>query len=147
MSGAVDSLARVRREAVLWTSIALYVASLFLPAMYFERESPLTGMSVLAQGWWGLLMLNPSWLANPLYVIAVVMFARRRYTCAAPFAGTAVACALCSLLTTKWYFNEADATPIRSLGIAFYMWAIAPMVLLLGSLRMRRDVVAAQPGD
>lgn len=147
MSGAVDSLPCVRRESVLAASMALYVASLLLPAMYFEREAPLTGMSLLAQGWWGLLMLNPAWLANPLYVVAVVQFARRRYARAALCAAAAVACALCSLLTTKWYFNEADATPIRSLGIAFYTWAIAQIALLLGSMRLRRDAPAALPGD
>ncbi len=147
MRGAVDSLPRVPREVVLWASIALYVASLLLPAMHFERESPLTGMSLLAQGWLGLLMLNPSWLANPLYIVAVVQFVHRRYARATLFAGAAVACALCSLLTTKWYFNEADATPIRNPGIAFYMWAIAQIALLLGSMRLRRDAPAALLGD
>ncbi|HDR9074521.1 hypothetical protein VI03_13880 [Burkholderia vietnamiensis] len=147
MSSVADSLPRVRKQTVLGASMALYVASLLLPAMYFDRESPLTGMTLLAEGWWGMLMLNPSWFANPLYVVAVVQFARRRYARAALSAGAAVVCALCSLLTTEWYFNEADATPIRSLGIAFYMWAIAQIVLLLGSLRLCRDAAAIPHGD
>ncbi|MBU9679139.1 hypothetical protein KTF37_20020 [Burkholderia multivorans] len=147
MTRALESLPRVRRGTVLGVSVGLYVVSLLLPAMYFEKEAPLIGMSVLAQGWWGVLMLNPSWLANPLYVIAAVQFGRARYGRASVFSGAAVVCALCSLFTTKWYFNEADATPITGFGIAFYVWLISQVALLLGGLRLRQDAATAPPGN
>ncbi|MBY4867302.1 hypothetical protein DIE14_12785 [Burkholderia sp. Bp9017] len=147
MMSAFDSAPRVRREAVLGVSGALYIFSLMLPAMYFEKEAPLSGMSVLVQGWWGLLMLNPAWLANPLYLVAIVQLARNRYARASLFSAAALACALCSLLTSKWYFNEAGATPISSFGIAFYAWFIAQLTLLLGSVRLRRETTAALPGE
>ncbi|KVK78138.1 hypothetical protein WJ47_17085 [Burkholderia ubonensis] len=143
MMSALDSMPCVRRETVLGASVALYVISLLMPVMYFEKDASLTGMSVLAQGWWGLLMLNPSWLANPLYTIAAVQFARSRYRRASIFSGAAVACAICSFFTTKWYFNEADATPIASFGIAFYTWLVAQIVLLFGSLRLRQEAAGA----
>lgn len=143
---AFDSAPRVRREAVLGVSGVLYILSLVLPAMYFEKEAPLSGMSVLVQGWWGLLMLNPAWLANPLYVVAIVQLARNRYARASLFSAAALACALCSLLTTKWYFNEADATPISGYGVAFYAWLVAHIVLLAGSLRLRRESTVALQG-
>ncbi|MGS0894275.1 hypothetical protein ACVBGC_17360 [Burkholderia stagnalis] len=146
MMSVFDSWPRVRRETVLGVSGVLYALSLTMPAMYFEKEAPLTGMSVLMQGWWGLFMLNPAWLANPLYVVAVVQLARSRYARAGQFSGAAIACALCSLLTTKWYFNEADATPITRFGVAFYIWLVAQLVLLWGSLRLRRDIADATPG-
>ncbi|MXN79752.1 hypothetical protein GR157_34145 [Burkholderia sp. 4701] len=144
MMSALDSMPRVRRATVLGASVALYAISLLMPAMYFEKEASLTGMSVLAQGWLGLLMLNPSWLANPLYTIAAVQFARSRYSRASIFSGAAVACALCSLFTTKWYFNEANATPIASFGIAFYTWLVAQIVLLFGCLRLRREAAGTR---
>jgi len=146
MMSAFDSAPRVRREAVLGVSGVLYILSLVLPAMYFEKEAPLSGMSVLVQGWWGLLMLNPAWLANPLYVVAIVQLARNRYARASLFSAAALACALCSLLTTKWYFNEADATPISGYGVAFYAWLVAHIVLLAGSLRLRRESTVALQG-
>ncbi|HIH2750744.1 hypothetical protein L3V59_28930 [Burkholderia aenigmatica] len=138
---AFDSLPRVKREVVLGASGALYVLSLMMPAMYFEKEAPLSGMSVLAQGWWGVFMLNPAWLANPLYIASMIQLARRRYARASQFSGAAFVCALCSLFTTEWYFNEAYATPISSLGMAFYVWLVAQLVLLLGSVRLRRETV------
>ncbi|MFP3335410.1 hypothetical protein SB761_32425, partial [Pseudomonas sp. SIMBA_064] len=84
----------------------------------------------------------PAWLANPLYVVAAVQLVRNRYARASMLSAAALACALCSLFTTKWYFNEADATPISSFGIAFYAWFIAQLVLLLGCLRLRREATA-----
>lgn len=143
---AFDAAPRVRRETVLGVSGALYVLSLTMPAMYFEKEASLGGVSVLVQGWWGVFMLNPAWLANPLFVAAAVQLARNRYARASLFSAVALACALCSLFTTKWYFNEADATPIASFGIAFYVWFIAQLVLLLGSLRLRRESAVALQG-
>ncbi|RQT68356.1 hypothetical protein DF029_23945 [Burkholderia cepacia] len=144
--GASDSLPRVKREVVLGVSGALYVLSLMMPAMYFEKEASLSGMSVLAQGWWGVFMLNPAWLANPLYVASAIQLARRRYARASQFSGAAFVCALCSLFTTKWYFNEAAATPISSFGMAFYVWLVAQLVLLLGSVRLRRETVDVPTG-
>ncbi|MDR3101085.1 MAG: hypothetical protein LBV73_28980 [Paraburkholderia sp.] len=146
MTTNLDSLPYATRGTVLGVSAVLFFAALLMPAMYFEKEAPLQGLSVLAQGWLGLLMLNPSWLANPLYVLAAVQFVRKRYARATLFCGAAIACALCSLLTSQWYFSEAAGTPIASLGIAFYAWLAALVVLLLGSLRLRRQSPETSPG-
>ncbi|UXZ93397.1 hypothetical protein NUJ27_33760 [Burkholderia cenocepacia] len=93
MMNAFDSTPGVRREMVLGVSGALYLLSLTLPAMHFEKEASLSGLSVLAQGWLGLFMLNPAWLANPLYVVAAVQLARSRHTRASQFSAAALACA------------------------------------------------------
>ncbi|WP_353254897.1 hypothetical protein [Burkholderia anthina] len=146
MMNVFDSTPSIRRETVLGVSAALYVLSLAMPAMHFEKEASLSGLSVLAQGWLGLFMLNPAWLANPLYVVAAFQLARSRYTRASQLSAAALACALCSLFTTKWYFNEADATPISGYGVAFYAWLVAHVVLLAGSLRLRRESAVALQG-
>ena len=127
------------RILLVCISLALYIGSLYLPAMYFEKEPPLSGMSVLGQGWFGLLTLNPSWLANPLYVAAVAQFIRRRYVSSRLLCLIAVGCALCSLWTSEWDFNEAFGTPIKHLGAAFYVWVMAQLVLLSGSEYLRRS--------
>lgn len=139
MTARFDSFPRSTRSVVLCASIALYAVSLFLPAMYFEREAPLPGVTLLAQGWFGLADLNPAWLANPFYAIAFVLGLRRRYGYASIFCGASIACALYSPLTPKWYFSEAEGTPITGFGIAFYAWLAAQAVLLIGSLRLRRE--------
>lgn len=56
-----------------------------------------------------------------------------------------MACALGSLFTTQWYFNEAQATPIAGLGSGFYVWLAAQAILLAGSLRLRRDEATSAP--
>ncbi|WP_223217451.1 hypothetical protein [Paraburkholderia phenoliruptrix] len=127
------------RFLTLCISLALYIGSLYLPAMYFEKEPPLYGMSVLGQGWFGLLTLNPSWLANPFYVAAIAQFIRRRYLSSRLLSLAAVGCALCSLWTSEWDFNEAFGTPIKHLGAAFYVWFVALLVLLSGSEYLRRS--------
>lgn len=143
MAHPIEALPSVGRRAVLGASVAGYVLSLPLPAMVFEKDPSLSGLALLGQGWFGLLMLNPAWLANPLYAFAAVQLARRRYGRAAGFGGAALACALCSLFTKHWYFNEATATPIAGLGIGFYVWLLALAALPLGSLRLQRDAAAA----
>ncbi|WP_414439216.1 hypothetical protein [Burkholderia sp. 22PA0106] len=142
MADLIEALPSVGRRAVLGASTAAYVLSLLLPAMYFEKEPSLSGLALLGQGWLGLLTLNPAWLANPLCVWAAVQLARRCYGRAAGFGAAALACALCSLFTKNWYFNEAAATPIAGLGIGFYVWLLALAALLLGSLRLRRSAAA-----
>lgn len=125
MADPIEMLPAVGRRAVLGASVAGYVLSLLLPAMYFKKEPALSGLALLGQGWLGLLTLNPAWLANPLYLFAA-----------------ALACALCSFFTKHWYFSEASATPIAGLGIGFYVWLLALAALLLGSLRLRRSAAA-----
>ncbi|MGG2041306.1 hypothetical protein [Burkholderia gladioli] len=142
MADLIEALPAVGRRTVLGASAVGYVLSLLLPAMYFEKEPALSGLALLGQGWFGLLTLNPSWLANPLYLVAAVQLARRRDSRAAAFGGAALACALCSFFTRNWYFNEANATPIAGLGIGFYVWLLALAALLLGSLRLRRSAAA-----
>jgi hypothetical protein len=43
MTRALESLPRVRRGTVLGVSVGLYVVSLLLPAMYFEKEARSSG--------------------------------------------------------------------------------------------------------
>jgi hypothetical protein len=139
MTTRFDSLPRSTRRVVLCASIVLYAVSLCLPAMYFEKEAPLPGVTLLAQGWFGLADMNPAWLANPFYAVAFVLALRKRYGRAGIFCGVGVACALYSPLTTMWYFSEAEGTPVTGLGIAFYAWLAAQVVLLVGSLCLRRE--------
>nr|WP_230953468.1 hypothetical protein [Burkholderia cepacia] len=138
MMNVFDSTPRIRRETVLGVSGALYLLSLTMPAMHFEKEALLSGRSVLAQGWLGLLMLNPAWLANPLYVAAAVQLARSRYTRA-------------SQLSVRSVHDEVVLQRSRCdadirLRRCVLRVARRIVVLLAGSLRLRRESAVALQG-
>src|SRR5262245_19389830 len=75
-------------EAVM---LALFACSLFLPAFRFEKHAPVKGLELLLLGWWGLLMYNVGWLANPLLGYAVVLTVLERFSRAKIVAGIALA--------------------------------------------------------
>jgi hypothetical protein len=139
MMTASESSMGVKRNSFLCGSVVLYAMSLWMPAMYFEKEAPLHGFSVLAWGWWGLFQLNPAWLANPAYVIALMLFIKREYSGARWVGVSGLVCTLFSYMASQWYFNEAEGTPIKHLGSAFYVWFFAQAVLLAGSVTLRQE--------
>lgn len=123
---------RFSRFAVLGVSAALYAYSLSLPALLFEQHEALPGITVLAWGWWGILVSPPSWVANPVYFYAVfsyVMGARKRAVISAVIA---VLFGLTAFLAEAWWFHEGYGTPIAALGEGFYVWMLSFLYLLLG---------------
>jgi hypothetical protein len=106
-------------EAVV---LAVFACSLFLPAFLFEKHAPVLGHELLLWGWWGLLMYNAGWLANPLFAYTIVSLALGHFTRARIAAVIAFACACNSFAARSYCFDESNATPIKSFGPAFYLW-------------------------
>jgi hypothetical protein len=123
---------------VRWLSLIisglLFVASLFLPALLFQEVDPVTGGNLLAWGWWGLILGNPAWCANPIFLIAVIAFLFRKYIFALIGSGIAFLLGTCSFFASEYYFNEASSTPIVGLGPAFYVWMLSFGVFITASL-------------
>jgi hypothetical protein len=119
---------------VLGISIALYLASLLLPAITFAHHEPLSGLHVLAWGWWGLVSFNLAWFANPAYLLAVIGLLCRRYKTAAIASAGACVLGLSSFLAKQWWFNEGSGTPIAGLGAGFYVWMLGLLVLAFGAV-------------
>jgi hypothetical protein len=127
-------------KVAIAASLALFMASLALPALEFADHEPERGHVLLLWGWWGFLTGDFPWLANPLYLVALIFAGLGRRTISQLFSGSAFAVGLLSLRVSKWYFNEANATPIENLGSAFYFWMASFLVLfVLVSLTRKRD--------
>ncbi|MBD1584732.1 hypothetical protein [Pseudoalteromonas sp. S16_S37] len=123
---------------VLAISAALYLVSLCLPALHFAQQSPLAGYSLLLWGWWGVVTLDLAWFANPLFIIAFVHCYLERYKRAAIYSGVSLVLALSSFTAKQWFFNEGGGTPITGLGIGYYVWIIAIIILLTLSIILER---------
>ncbi len=120
------------RIAVSSAAIVLYVASLGLPALEFKADPAVAGWGTLVAGWVGVVMLQPAWLANPVFFHALILFWRREYYRARNRCVVAILLALTSYFCREWYFNEAYGTPVVGLGAGFYVWVLSFITLALG---------------
>lgn len=125
-------------ELIKWTTIGgsflLFIVSLFLPALLFQDVDPVNGATLLGWGWWGLLLGNPAWCANPVFLIAILILLFKKHGFALIGGSIAFALGLLSFFASEYYFNEANSTPITGLGPAFYVWMLGFAVLIGGSL-------------
>jgi hypothetical protein len=115
--------------------LALYLAACALPAIHLPGEGAgefriptedAIGLKALLFGW-GYLSFNLAWLANPLLLVGLICYGRRRDT-AALILG--VAASLAAL--TTW------SLPGRSFGpplIGYYLWQASCLALTCGSFR------------
>ena len=119
--------------AVLATSIAAYVASLRLPALIFQQHESLYGIEVLLWGWWGVLVLEFAWFANPAYLLAIAgcMGESPKLTKLASTVGLMLG--LTSFHAKEWWFDEGSGTLIIGLGPGFYVWMLSLCILLVGA--------------
>jgi len=112
-------------------SLALFIASLGMPALEFAAHEPVRGHVALLWGWWGFFTRDFPWLANPLYLAALFFAALGKRTISQLFSGSAFGVGMLSLRVRKWFFNEGSGTPIENLGSAFYFWMASFLVLFL----------------
>ena len=122
------------RWLTIVSSIILFIVSLLLPALLFQEVDPVTGDNLLVWGWWGLILGNPAWCANPLFLIALVVFSFKKYVFALIAGVVAFILGACSFFASEYYFNEGSSTPIAGLGLAFYVWMLSFGVFIAGSL-------------
>lgn len=107
----------------LFLSIILFVTSLFLPAAVIpdiERgiHQTIYGFEILYTGWLGFIAFQPAWLANPLYILALMTYGSR---ISHIFATLSLFIALISPLIF-----------VIKLLIGFYVWLGSIIVLLYG---------------
>ena len=117
---------------VVVLSLTFFVASLFMPVLLFERESPVMGTAALCWGWWGALTGDFPWFANPAYFLALISTVVRKFGAAQISVLIAIGLGALSLYVREWYFNEGGGTPVVRLGQAFHCWMASFVVLLIG---------------
>ena len=112
-------------------SLALFIASLWMPALEFVAHAPVSGVVVLCWGWFGVLSGNFPWFANPLYFMALYFAWQGRRPAGLVCSGLALGFGLLSLRVHEWWFNEGWSTPVQSLGPAFDFWMAGFLLLFV----------------
>lgn len=113
--------------------IALWAASLILPALRVGQGAPFHGLDLLFKGWRGLLHGVVAWYANPLLWLALAAGCTRRYRAAAVLSGVALLLALSSAATTAVLAFQFETVPGLSLLAGFYVWLAAYALLFAWS--------------
>jgi hypothetical protein len=147
-----------RRPVVLGSSVVLYIASCFLPALLLHTGSfiygahtdpvwkwdgheSLRGVELLFTGWFGLLLGNFAVLANPLLWLSWVFFALRQHRAAIISVAAALLIAMLTfqLSFRPYYFDEAGAKRgyLESPEAGFVCWLASMALVLFSSLRHR----------
>ena len=117
---------------LLAISGALYLFSLLLPALLFEHHEPLVGGNVLAWGWWGVLLYEFAWFANPAYFVGVLAYLSKNMPLSKLASVVAIFLGLTSFHAKEWWFNEGSGTLILGLGAGYYIWMMSFSVMFAG---------------
>jgi hypothetical protein len=119
------------RLVVSFAAAALYASSLLSNALLEpDGVNHVRGIVVLMTGWVGVLSLNLSWYANPLFFAAMGAQSTGKYKLAAGFAVAALALGLQSLAG----FNGGGFFPSygrQQLELGFYVWLAALFIFAL----------------
>ena len=130
-SEPITGISRLFYWLGLFLSLGLYLYSLTLPALHFGYHEPLYGVSVLAEGWLGVISLEFAWFANPAFWFAVFLYVRRKFVRSLAASGVAIVLCLLALGTKEWWFNEGVPSAVTDLGVGYYVWMTGIAVLLL----------------
>ena len=110
-------------------SIALFLASLVLPAVHFSNDDPVFGYKLLLLGWLGLFEMHFPWLANVLYLSSLENIRAHNFRRALWLSVLCIPIGLLSLRFEKWYLFDTWGAPTTGLGVAFYLWVSSFIVL------------------
>lgn len=113
--------------AVLWA------LSLVLPALTAGGR-PFTGFELLLQGWEGMSRGVYAWLANPLFIVALVCALLARDGLGALFGGIAALLGASSFFVESALDARMSSVPEVELEIGFHLWMLALAALCLRSL-------------
>ena len=118
-------------------SIALFLASLAVPALHLSKEGPVFGFTLLLWGWGGLFQMHFPWVANVLYYSSLENIRAQNYKRALWLCASCIPLGLLSYRVEMWFSNKNDI-PITGLGVGFYLW-IASFIVLSIELWQRQS--------
>jgi hypothetical protein len=132
-----------------WLSAAGFVVCLFQPAYYLGSElKPEYGYTLLAYGPFGLPSGYYAWLANPAYLIGLVMYKTGRFRASLVSSLLGLAVAL-SFLTHQQMWDMVGGNPLKktvvSHGAGYWLWLAAFALLAAGAaVRVMRKRASAK---
>ena len=121
----------------LFLSLLSFVISLFL-STFFTSDGNVIGGWVFILGWMGILVFQFAWYANPLNVLALLIFESQPRL--------AVLLSLLALVIASEAFSfqeiptglftgiHSDKMFIKELGLGFYSWYLSQILFLLALL-------------
>ena len=120
--------------------LALWVVSLILPVFSTCRPGydHVGGWFLLLFGWFGVFVLMPAWLANPLIlgIGGTLAFGRR------PPIWLGVLTA--GLAATAWWWtawqDDAGSAPICRYHAGYWLWLVTAALVLIAPIALRRTV-------
>lgn len=127
MSYARPGALRVAAAACLM----LWSLSLALPAVAVAGGPSLDGFDMLRQGWRALASGVPSWIANPVFVLACVAGMLGRPRTAGALGGAACLFALTTFAAPGLAERSGRGVPEVVWQVGFYCWLFAQVSLLL----------------
>lgn len=134
---------------ILITAVALYLTSMFLPALYtefvynytgdplIEKNAPYYGWKILILGWAGIFDYAVAWYANPAFIATIILYINNQPTCITS-AKIALALAVTSLLYRNIWSEDGTPEHIANYGPAFYLWLSSFILILLAATRKFR---------
>jgi hypothetical protein len=139
--------APIRRPWILaGLSLALYFVSLFPTALHLDKPPDWSGGAVLLMGWLGLLLPQPGWLANPLWIVSMGLLIFRVWTAAIIVSVIAVLIGLSSFafVSHEMLLDEGAVKKavVTGLGPAFYLWIAALAVPALAAFLGRKRILS-----
>ena len=117
-----------------WTAaFLLFVISLALPGLHLADGHREYGWVQLVFGWWvGVLIFEPAWFANPLFMIGMVYLRNGSERTAGILGLAALAFGGLSYRADNWIGGATEdvfVNRITALGAGFYVWMAAFLVL------------------
>lgn len=127
--------------ALVLLSVACFLLSLAMPAFRFTPDDPWfkfssandywPGILVLLLGWIGIFEGVIAWLANPLWVMALLQIGTHKYRLSTTTSVMAICCAVSAFFITQ---VPNEKRPFYSLGIGFYVWLVSILILVVVSV-------------
>ena len=144
-----------QRLLVLALSLLLFIAACATPGLHGLKngveDNTLWGITLFLVGWSAIFVGQFAWFANPLMLLAWVLLLCRcwRLSALAAVVGTLIALHTIAFLHRELSADEGDVNHVvfSSLGIGFYLWLGAFLILVPGNLWLRRLDVARTPQE
>lgn len=118
-------------RAAAAASLALWCVSLWLPAVAVSGGPSLDGLEMLQRGWRALGSGVPSWLANPLFVLACVAALLGRPRAAGLLVGVSFTFALTTFAAPDLAARSGRGVPTVTWQAGFYLWLCAQLGFLV----------------
>ncbi|WP_299870852.1 hypothetical protein [uncultured Cocleimonas sp.] len=131
------SISEILSKVLLFLSALSFVISLFLPT-FFTPDGDVIGIWVFILGWMGIVVFQFAWYANPINILALLIFESR------PRVSVLLSLLALVIASETFSFQEiptglfsgihAEKMYIKELGLGFYCWYLSQILFLFALL-------------